>query len=172
MAECGLDKKQGGSDMRVVRLFSSPQSGQPLLARRRLELALGQGVVGDRHCGRRDWPGQIVTLVEAEEIERFCQYTGRLVDLGLSRRNIVTRGVRLNDLVGQRFSIGNTLLYGVERCEPCNTLGKLLATEDFPGAEVIRYWMGRGGLRADVLRAGEVTVGDTIDLMESSGIYA
>lgn len=150
--------------MIVERLFTSPQHGAPLVGRRRIRLVAGQGIVGDRHFGGRDWDGQSLALVEAEEIEAFSAMAGRQIDLALTRRNIVTRGVRLNELVGRRFRIGGCLLLGVERCEPCLELGRLLAGAGLDAAAVVRYWTGRGGLRADVLSDGSIDVGDEIEM--------
>lgn len=150
--------------MIVERLFTSPQHGAPLVGRKRIQLVAGRGIVGDRHFGGQDWDGQSLALVEAEEIEAFCTMAGRQVDLALTRRNIVTRGVRLNELVGRRFHIGGCLLLGVERCEPCLTLGRLLERPGLDAAAVVRYWTGRGGLRADILSDGSISVGDEIGI--------
>ena len=151
----------------IERLFQAAQSGAPQQSRLRLSLHAGAGVVGDRHCGRGDWPGQNLTLVEAEEIERFCAATGRAVDLALTRRNIVTRGVRLNDLVGRRFRIGDCLLLGVERCEPCRSLGLRLADDMLDVAAIVDYWTGRGGLRAAVLTGGTIRSGDVLEILDA-----
>lgn len=151
--------------MLVERLFLSPARGAAQVACPSLELTAGQGVAGDRHCGRADWAGQNLTLVEAEEIEAFCAASGRELDLSLTRRNVVTRGVRLNTLVGRRFRIGDCVLLGVERCEPCATLGRRLANAAFAAPAVVSYWVGRGGLRADVLVAGRLACGDELTLI-------
>lgn len=156
----------------IVRLFQTPKPGAPMQPRIRIQLRAGQGIIGDRHCGRADWPGQNLTLVEAEEIESFCTTTGRTIDLGLTRRNVVTRAVRLNDLVGRRFRIGDCILLGVERCEPCNSLGRRLADASFDAAAVVRHWLGRGGLRADVLTDGTISAGDTLEIVDSEGVLA
>ena len=155
--------------MIIERLYMSPGHGAPQTGRRRLQLVTGCGIVGDRHFGKQDWPGQSLTLVEAEEIEAFCARTGRQTDLAITRRNIVTRGVRLNELVGRQFRIGDCLLAGVERCEPCGTLGRALAAPGFDADAVVRYWVGRGGLRADVLQDGSIDVGDTLEPFLSLG---
>jgi MOSC domain-containing protein YiiM len=154
----------------IVRLFHSPQPGAPMQARIRLQLRAGLGIEGDRHCGRADWPGQNLTLVEAEEIERFCAMTGRAVDLALTRRNVITRGVRLNDLVGRRFRIGDCVLLGIERCEPCSSLGQRLADAHLDVAAVIHHWLGRGGLRADVLTNGTISAGDSLEIIDPEGV--
>lgn len=153
--------------MTVERLFLSPARGIAQRECRQLELLAGQGVVGDRHFARADWAGQQLTLVEAEEIERFCAHTGRADDLSLTRRNVVTRGIRLNQLVGRQFRLGSCLLVGVESCEPCRTLGQRLANETLSAPEVVKYWLGRGGLRANVLISGHVACGDALTLTES-----
>jgi MOSC domain-containing protein YiiM len=114
------------------------------------------GVVGDRNFGVCRHPGQNLTLVEAEEIERFCAEQARVPDLSLTRRNLVTRGVRLNDLVNREFSIGGVKLRGVELCEPCTILGGALSSESLPSPSVVKRWVGRGGLRVDILSDGEV----------------
>jgi len=153
----------------VERLFLAAGPGAPLQARLRLSLCAGAGIVGDRHCARSDWLGQNLTLVEAEEIERFCALRERVFDLSLTRRNIVTRGIRLNELVGRRFRIGDCLLLGVERCEPCRSLGLRLADDSFDMAAVVDYWTGRGGLRADVLNDGTIRSGDALEILDAAG---
>lgn len=150
--------------MNVERLFISREPKGAQQERDTIRLERGQGIVGDRHFGRSDWAGQNLTLVEAEEIERFCAETGRPTDLSITRRNLVTRGVRLNDLVGKTFTIGNARLHGVETCEPCGDLGRALATEALPAAAVVKRWVGRGGLRATVIESGEIAVGDGMAL--------
>lgn len=152
--------------MVVERLFLSPSRGEAQRECRQLELLAGQGVVGDRHFARADWAGQQLTLVEAEEIERFCAHSGRPNDLSLTRRNVVMRGIRLNKLVGRQFRLGSCLLVGVETCEPCRTLGQRLANEALSAPEVVKYWHGRGGLRANVLASGHLACGDTLTLIE------
>ncbi|UCV19070.1 MOSC domain-containing protein [Ferribacterium limneticum] len=153
--------------MVVERLFLSPARGETQRECRQLELLAGQGVLGDRHFAKESWAGQQLTLVEAEEIERFCAHTGRPDDLSLTRRNVVTRGIRLNQLVGRQFRLGACLLVGVETCEPCRTLGRRLANETLSAPEVVKYWLGRGGLRANVLISGHVACGDTLTLIEA-----
>ena len=113
----------------------------------------GKGLEGDRHFrpnGAK--PGQALTLIEAEALE----------DVGLtgpqSRRQVVVRGVRLNDLVGKRFSVGGVECVGVELCEPCSHLESLTR----PG--IMRDLVHRGGLNADILVGGTISVGDAVDV--------
>ena len=117
----------------------------------------GRGIVGDRYfLGKGSFShwrgtGRALTLVEAEALE----------DVGLgfaeSRRNVVVRGVSLNDLVGRRFRVGSVECLGRRLCEPCRHLEKLEKREG-----LMRSLAGRGGLRADVLVDGVVSVGDPV----------
>jgi MOSC domain-containing protein YiiM len=116
----------------------------------------GRGLEGDRYFkgegtfSEDPGTGRALTLVEAEVLD----------DVGLewaaARRNVVTRGVGLNDLVGKRFRIGAVECLGQRLCEPCSHLQRL--TED----GMLRALAGRGGLRADVLSGGEIAVGDAL----------
>ena len=111
----------------------------------------GKGIQGDRHfCVDGAMPGQALTLIEAEVLE----------DVGLtgaqSRRQVVVRGVRLNDLVGRRFRVGDVECVGVELCEPCLHLQQLTR----PG--IIRDLIHRGGLNADILTDGRIRVGEQV----------
>jgi MOSC domain-containing protein YiiM len=81
----------------------------------------------------------------------------------LTRRNLITRGIRLNELVNTEFTIGNVRLRGVELCEPCVVLGRALSSESLSAPAVVKHWVGRGGLRVDVLSDGEIARGMRIE---------
>jgi MOSC domain-containing protein YiiM len=125
----------------VERIFISPERGAAQVECEKIMVQTGIGVLGDRNFGKSTHPGQNITLVEAEEIELFCTEYSRHPDLSLTRRNLVTRGVRLNDLVNVEFAIGNVRLRGIELCEPCSLLGNSLSSESLEPAEVIQYWV-------------------------------
>jgi MOSC domain-containing protein YiiM len=120
-------------------------------------VAPGEAIAGDRYANGSGTfyepgkDGQDVTLIEAEALEA----TGLSAEE--SGRNVVTRGIGLNDLVGRRFRIGAVELMGNRLCEPCATL------RDRTG--VFRELVGHGGLRADVRVAGEIAAGDTIEVL-------
>jgi MOSC domain-containing protein YiiM len=115
----------------------------------------GRGLDGDRHCGRGG-EGRAVTLIESEAFEALERDYKFTLQPGDARRNIVTRGVALNHLVGREFTVGSVKLRGIELCEPCGHLAKM--TSDI----VSRGLVHRGGLRCDILTEGEIRVGDTI----------
>lgn len=124
-----------------------------------VEALAGQGLRGDRYFSTvptvRD--GADLTLIEAEALEAFTAETGIALSHAESRRNLLTRGARLNDLVGRRFRVGKVECLGVELCEPCSHLEGLTR----PG--VLRGMVHRAGLRANVLAGGTIAVGDEVE---------
>jgi MOSC domain-containing protein YiiM len=152
--------------MTIERIFISTEAGGKQTEQEQIELIADSGIVGDRNFGLSKWPGQ--TLIEAEEIEAFLDEHGLPHDLTISRRNLVTRGVRLNALVGKEFQLGGVILRGVELCEPCSSLGERLyslMSPDVSPKMVIQSFMVKGGLRVDALTSGAIKIGDTIQAL-------
>jgi MOSC domain-containing protein YiiM len=129
-----------------------------------VEVVAGRGIEGDRYFRtggdgtfhEADKHGQDLTLIEAEAIEGLAADTGIELGPGEARRNVVTRGVALNDLVGRRFRVGEVEAVGNRLCDPCSHLEKLTQ----PG--VLKGLVERGGLRADVVRGGRIAIGDAV----------
>jgi len=143
----------------IERIFIRPPGGNTPVEQQCVCVVAGAGIEGDRYFHAHDEPGQNITFIEAEEIEAFAREHRRPVDLSTTGRNIVTRGVRLNDLVGREFVVGAVHFRGVELCEPCLTLGEALASPTLSPANIVKHWLHRGGLRADALTSGELHVG-------------
>jgi MOSC domain-containing protein YiiM len=143
----------------VERIFTRAASGDPQTEHHLVRVVAGSGIEGDRYFACQNEPGQNVTFIEAEEIESFFAEQRRPADLSATGRNIITRGVRLNELVGTEFLVGTVRFRGVELCEPCLHLGQALATSVIPPPKVVKRLVHRGGLRADALSSGEVAVG-------------
>jgi MOSC domain-containing protein YiiM len=121
----------------------------------------GKGLVGNRYYfedGAR--PGHALTLIAAEALEALAAEHGIEVSGAESRRNVLTRGIDLNALVGKRFRVGDVECVGVELCEPCKHLESLT----HPG--VIKGLTHRGGLNADILSDGQIVVGDDVVAMD------
>jgi MOSC domain-containing protein YiiM len=110
-----------------------------------------RGIVGDRYADAGD-----ITLIEAEALEAFTAETGIPLTHEESRRQVLTRGIRLNELVGERFRVGEVECVGRELCEPCNHLQSLTR------AGVLRGMVHRAGLNADVVEPGRIAVGDEV----------
>jgi len=149
----------------VESLFIAASARQTPVSVAEVVAVVERGLQGDRYFYRRGsyshWPGRgrDVTLIEAEVLASLpanCAISG-----AQARRNIVTRGLRLNALVGQFFQLGEVVLYGVRLCDPCTHLDKLTQ----PG--VMAALVGRGGLRADIIEGGVIRLGDGVAVTSS-----
>ena len=142
----------------VVAIFTAPEKSVPLVPRDEVTAVAGHGLEGDRYFNPDGWdePKKEITLVEIEAVEA----ANRDYDIDLTpedtRRQIVTRGVPLNHLVGQEFSIGEVKCRGIRLNEPCNHLRKLA------GKPLIKPLIHRGGIRAQILATGTIKVGDPV----------
>ena len=147
---------------RVAGIFIAPGEAEPVEPRDEVEAVGGRGLRGDRYFLRTGaWsdgpkPGREVTLIESEAVAAARQEFGLDLKPEESRRNIVTEGVRLNDLVGREFMVGDVRLTGVGLCEPCEYL------QGLTGQPVVKALIHRAGLRADIIDGGWIRVGDPI----------
>ena len=143
----------------IERIFTRSSVTGTTQEHQTVRVMAGAGIEGDRYFDRHDEPGQNITLIEAEVVERFNADHGTQHDPAVTGRNLVTRGVRLNDLLGKEFTVGSVRLRGVELCEPCLGFGEALASAELAPPQVVRHFVNKGGLRADVLSSGEIAVG-------------
>jgi ADP-ribose pyrophosphatase YjhB (NUDIX family) len=146
------------------------QAGAPMRALERVEVRAGAGLRSDRYARREgfwqdDRVSRDLTLIEAEIIDDLAATCGIEVAPGETRRNLTTRGVRLNDLVGRFFWIGDVLARGTRLCEPCKHLTELT------GKPLLEPLVHRGGLRADLLTDGTICHGDPLQpVQEQAGV--
>ena len=141
---------------RVEGIFIGPADELPTPVERVRALA-GRGLEGNtRHFYEAAQPGKALTLIAAEALEGLEADTGIQLGGAETRRNVLTRGIDLNALVGKRFRVGDVECEGVELCHPCTTLQRLTQ----PG--VLKGLVNRGGLNADILTDGEIAVGDPV----------
>jgi|ERR1051326_667743 MOSC domain-containing protein YiiM len=121
----------------------------------------GRGLEGDRYFNKqgtfwKDHPDFQLTLIEEEAIAALKRDYGIALAAGNARRNLVTRGVALNHLVGREFTVGPVRIRGLRLCEPCSHLEKMCELR------VIKGLRHRGGLRAEILEGGHIQVGDVL----------
>jgi MOSC domain-containing protein YiiM len=129
-----------------------------------IEAVRGVGLLGDRYASQAGHPDEDdacdLTLIEAEAIEALAADSGIELQPGESRRNVTTRGIALNGLVGRHFWVGEVLAQGFDLCEPCSHLVKVT------GKPLLKPLVHRGGLRARLLTSGHIRVGDGIEVAE------
>jgi MOSC domain-containing protein YiiM len=145
----------------VTALFTAPESGAPCQPHDVVTAIAGVGLEGDRYAtGRGEFSapgrgGQALTLI-AEDTLAVAQAHGAQIDAAAARRNVLTQGIELEPLIGHRFAIGTAVCQATRLAEPCAHLERLT----HPG--VLRAMVHLGGIRADILRGGEIRVGDAI----------
>jgi MOSC domain-containing protein YiiM len=126
----------------------------------------GRGLEGDRYFAKtgtytnHPGSGRAVTLIEIEAIEALAREYDMHLAAGLARRNLVTRDVALNHLVGKTFVVGDVVLRGTRLCEPCLHLEKLAVKG------VARGLIHRGGLRAEIVAGGAIGAGDALAVID------
>ncbi|MFY9618949.1 MAG: MOSC domain-containing protein [Pyrinomonadaceae bacterium] len=144
---------------KVISINITPVAEAPMQSVDEVRAIPGRGLEGDRYFdnkGRAPEVKRELTLVEAEAIEAFKSELDVDFGLGDSRRNVVTRGVPLNHLVGKEFWVGEVKARGIMLCEPCAHLQKLTVKQVLPGL------VHRAGLRAQILTEGTIRVGATV----------
>jgi MOSC domain-containing protein YiiM len=146
---------------KLESIFIAQQAKAPMQPVAEVRAVPGSGLEGDRYYLKQGTffkpePDFELTLIEAEALEAMKQEYQIEVDPSESRRNLVTRGVPLNHLVGKEFQIGGVRIRGIRLCEPCSHLQALT------GRQVIKGLRHRGGLRAQILSEGFLKPGDTV----------
>ena len=151
-------RAEAPTDAGIVEVLSvAASAGEPARLLQEVRALAGRGLEGDRHVtGRGTFPsgppGSALTMIEAEVCESFDPP----LEPSDHRRNVVTRGIDLNALVGRDFSIGEVHCRGMRLCEPCTVVQR------YASRPVLRALVHRGGLRADILHDGEIRVGDPV----------
>ncbi|MGE3803858.1 MAG: MOSC domain-containing protein [Gemmataceae bacterium] len=147
---------------KLLGIYVAAAKTADLVAVEQVEASLGRGLEGDRYCvgaGTFSKPDQVdreVTLIEMEALEALAREENIELSPGKARRNLVTRGVPLNHLVGREFTVGEVKLRGIRLCEPCKHLEKLTQTG------VMKGLMHRGGLRAQIVSPGTLHTNDPV----------
>jgi MOSC domain-containing protein YiiM len=146
----------------VDSIYIASAAKAPMLRVETVRAITGTGLEGDRYALRtgtfyKPKPDYELTLIESEAIEALKRDYAISLEAGNARRNVVTRGVALNHLVGREFLIGEVRIRGIRLCEPCDHL------ENLTGLPVIKGLLHRGGLRAQILSDGVIRSGDIFE---------
>ena len=122
-----------------------------------IDLVANKGIVGDRYFKDFSDPLSQLTMIESENIDYYNSKYNSNIDYLDFRRNIITKGIKLNDLVDKKILIGNVEIEVIDLCRPCRFLQDKLEKDN-----IIKEFLRRGGLRCRILRSGSVRVGDLI----------
>ena len=122
-----------------------------------INIIAGKGIMGDRYFKENNDKKNQITLIEKENIDYFNKLNNTQIKSVEFRRNIITEEVRLNELVGKVFSLGNVKLKGIDLCSPCKNMQETLKQKN-----LIKEFLRKGGLRCEIIKDGKISVGDEI----------
>ena len=124
-----------------------------------IEVVASKGVIGDRHFKDYNDPYCQLSLIESENIDYYNTKYGLDISYVDFRRNIVTKKIQLNDLIGKNFFIGKVQVEGIDLCRPCRHLTEMLNQEN-----ILKEFIRKGGLRCRILTSSKISVGDKIKI--------
>ena len=142
---------------KVYKLGITNNNNQKIKEVRSIKVLANQGIVGDRHFKEFNDPFNQLSLIESENIDYYNIKYGLNIPYIDFRRNIITKGIQLNDLIGKKFQIGKVELEGVDLCRPCRHLCEVLNQDN-----IIKEFLRRGGLRCQILSSSSIEVGNKI----------
>ena len=145
----------------VFKLGIAAKNNQPIKEVNSIEVLANKGIVGDRHFNDFNDPYNQLSLIESENIDEYNIKFGLDIPYINFRRNIITKGIQLNDLIGKKLQIGNVELEGIELCRPCRHLTEMLNQKN-----ILKEFMRKGGLRCQILSSSKISTGDKINLLD------
>ena len=145
----------------VFKLGIAAKNNQPIKEVNSIEVLANKGIVGDRHFNDLNDPYNQLSLIESENIDEYNIKSGLDIPYINFRRNIITKGIQLNNLIGKKIQIGNVELEGVELCRPCRHLTEMLNQKN-----ILKEFMRKGGLRCQILSSSKISIGDKINLLD------
>ncbi len=144
---------------RVLKLGLTNNNNQKIKEVSSFDVIANKGVLGDRHFKDYNDPYCQLSLIESENIDFYNTKYGLNISYVNFRRNIVTKGVELNNLVGKKFLIGNVEVEGIDLCRPCRHLSESLNQEN-----IIKEFLRKGGLRCQILSSASIYINDLIKI--------
>ena len=146
---------------KVLKLGITSSNNKKINEVKTIEVIKNKGVLGDRHFNDFNDPYCQLTLIESENIDYYNSKYGLNFSYLEFRRNIITRGIQLNNLVGKKFLIGKVKAEGIDLCRPCRHLSETLNQDN-----IIKEFIRRGGLRCQILTSSKIEVGDEIIVLD------
>tara|TARA_B100000131_G_scaffold231495_1_gene223308 strand:+ start:284 stop:724 length:441 start_codon:yes stop_codon:yes gene_type:complete len=124
-----------------------------------IEVITDKGVVGDRHFKDYNDPYCQLSLIESENIDQYNTKYGLNISYVDFRRNVITKEIKLNNLIGKKFFIGKVQVEGIDLCRPCRHLTEILKQEN-----ILKEFLRKGGLRCKILTSSKIDIGDKIKI--------
>ena len=144
----------------VVNICITSESGKKMESINSIKVIANKGIVNDRYFKENNDKNNQITLIESENVEYYNKISGTNLIPTDFRRNVITKGISLNKLVGKEILIGEVRLKIHDLCEPCRYLQELLGEKN-----LVKKLLNRGGLRCELLTNGNINVNDPIKIL-------
>ena len=145
---------------KVFKIGITKNKNQKIQEVEQINVSAGKGIIGDRYFNEFTENRNQLTLIESENIDCYNEKFNLKIPYLNFRRNIVTKDIKLNDLVGKRIVIGKTEIKGIDLCRPCKSLQKNLDQDN-----IIKEFLRKGGLRCEILTSANIKIGDEIKVV-------
>ena len=146
---------------KVLKLGITNNNNKKIVEVKSIDVLANKGIVGDRHFNEYNDPYCQLSLIESENIDYYNTKYGLNIPYTDFRRNVITKGIDLNNLIGKKLQIGNVKVEGIDLCRPCKHLTEMLNQEN-----IIKEFLRRGGLRCQILTSSSISIGDKIKILD------
>ena len=146
---------------KVLKLGITDNNNKKIIEVNSIDVLANKGIIGDRHFNDYNDPYCQLSLIESENIDYYNTKYGLNIPYTDFRRNVITKGINLNNLIGKKLQIGNVKVEGVDLCRPCKHLTEMLNQEN-----ILKEFLRRGGLRCQILSSSSISIGDEIKILD------
>ena len=146
---------------KVLKLGITNNNNKKIIEVKSIDVLANKGIVGDRHFNEYNDPYCQLSLIESENIDYYNTKYGLNIPYTDFRRNVITKGINLNNLIGKKLQIGNVKVEGIDLCRPCKHLTEMLNQEN-----ILKEFLRKGGLRCQILTSSSISIGDEIKILD------
>ena len=146
---------------KIIEIGITEFNNKEIVAVNEIDLIAGKGIIGDRHFKDYNDPYNHLSIIESESIDEYNKKYNLSIPYLNFRRNIITRGIKLNDLIDKKILIGDIQLDVIDLCRPCRHLSEKLDKDN-----IIKEFLRKGGIRCEILNDGKISINDQIKIIE------
>ena len=147
----------------ILKIGLTKDHNKEIIEVSEINLIAGKGIVGDRHFRDFNDPFNQLSIIESENIDEYNSKNKLSIPYLNFRRNIITKGLKLNDLLNKNIKIGPVKLNVIDLCRPCRHLSEKLGRDD-----IIKEFLRKGGIRCQIINDGKISVTDKIKVIQPS----
>jgi len=145
---------------KIIKIGIAELNNKEIVEVNEIDLVAGKGVIGDRHFKDYNDPYNHLSIIESESIDEYNRKHNLNIPYLNFRRNIITRGIKLNHLIEKKILIGNVQLDVIDLCRPCRHLSEKLKKDN-----IIKEFLKKGGIRCEILNDGKISISDQIKII-------